>query len=249
MINTNNLQKIKILADKIEYTVTKTVKEARISSVYDQSAYDMYNEDLVYLYSEIKKDVVAVYNSNTRDYSNLFTDKRRGQVCEAIDLSRIKGLTKKEKSCIDQVIVDDNCTGSSYYSNPQDYLYFDWIDTPSKEVQDTISKKIKASLLVETVKAAGYSQGEWEYYTIVSYNTIDTSETSSYSNLIDNLKYFFRVQEYYVSLVDIETRLYTSGIEEVEEVEQDSYGVVTYSGTIEKEQLTDLETKGYTIIQ
>lgn len=236
MINNNNIATIKKLCDKIEYTVTKTEKEARISPIYEQFAYDIYKEDLTEMLKTIEKDVIAIYNRNTRDYSNMFTEKRNNHYYNDIDIKRL-GLTKTELQLIDNVYLDED--GSII------------IET-SKDITDKkyllLKIKIENNLIRESVSATGCSQSDWEQYFIISYKNIDTTPTSSYSNLVDNLKYMFTVQEYYINLVDIETRLYTSGIEEIEEVEGDSYSTTTYTGYIDKEELKELEKQGYTII-
>lgn len=236
MINTNNIATIKKLCDKIEYTVTKTVKEARISPIYEQFTYDMYKEDLTEMLKTVEKDVIAIYNRNTRDYRNMFTEKRNNHYYNDIDIKRL-ALTKTELQLIDSVYLDRDRS---------------IIIETSKDITDKkyllLKNKIEKAIIRETVTATGYSQSDWEQYYIISYKNIDTTDTSSYSSLINNLKYMFTVQEYYINLVDIETRLYTSGIEEVEEVEGDSYSTTSYTGYIDKEELKDLEKQGYTII-
>lgn len=236
MINNNNLQAIKTLADKIEYTVTKTVKEARISPVYEQFAYDMYKEDLTEMLKTVEKDVIAIYNRNTRDYSNMFTEKRNNHYYNDIDIKRL-GLTKTELQLIDNVYLDEDRS---------------IIIETSKDISDKkyllLKVKIENNIIREMASATGYSQSDWEQYTIAYYNDVTKENKNIIDILVKNISYMFTVQEYYINLVDIETRLYTSGTEEVEEVEGDSYSTCTYTGYIDKEELKDLEEKGYTII-
>lgn len=249
MINKNNLQAIKMLADKIEYTVTKTVKEARISTIDDGCAYDFYKEDLQQMYSEIEKDVICIINENTRDYYNIFMDTynnrkekarllayREKHVSKAIDLKRV-GLSKRQQNDIDCVIYGE------------DGLCIDWVDDVDVKKKEEIERKIMDSIVVDTVTARGYSQGDYEQYTIVTYKDISKEKDDTLKCILKNLKFFFTVHEYYINLVDIETRLYTSGIEDVEEVEGDSYSTTSYTGSIDKEELHDLESQGYKIIE
>lgn len=236
MINTNNIATIKKLCDKIEYTVTKTVKEARISPIYEQFAYDMYKEDLTEMLKTIEKDVIAIYNRNTRDYSNMFTEKRNSHYYNDIDIKRL-GLTKTELQLIDNVYLDEDRS---------------IIIETSKDITDKkyllLKNKIENNIIRKNVSATGYSQSDWEQYTIAYYNDVTKENKNIIDILVKNISYMFTVQEYYINLVDIETRLYTSGIEEVEEVEGDSYSTTSYTGYIDKEELKDLEKQGYTII-
>ena len=239
MINNNNLQAIKTLADKIEYTVIKTVKEARISPIYEQFAYDMYKEDMLQMYSEVEKDLICIINNNTRDYRNIFCDRKstKKQVQEYIDLKRCK-LSQKEQDFIQYAQVEDDGT-----------LFIEWDSEQLESTQNSIESKIMKHVTIETAAAHGYSKLEWEQYTITYYNDVTKENKNIIDILVKNISYMFTVQEYYINLVDIETRLYTSGIEEVEEVEGDSYSTTSYTGYIDKEELKDLEEKGYTIIE
>ena len=236
MINTNNIATIKKLCDKIESTVTKPVKEARISPIYEQFAYDMYKEDLTEMLKTVEKDVIAIYNRNTRDYSNMFTEKRNSHYYNDIDIKRL-GLTKKELQLIDSVYLDEDRS---------------IIIETSKEISDKkyllLKVKIENNIIREMASATGYSQSDWEQYYIVSYKDATVDSKNTIDILVKNISYMFTVQEYYINLVDIETRLYTSGIEEVEEVEGDSYSTCTYTGYIDKEELKELEKQGYTPI-
>lgn len=236
MLNTNNLQAIKTLADKIEYTVIKTVKEARISPIYDQFAYDMYKEELTEMLKTVEKDVIAIYNRNTRDYNNMFTEKRNNHYYNDIDIKRL-GLSKTELQLIDSVYLDEDRS---------------IIIETSKDITDKkyllLKLKIEKAIIRESASATGYSQGDWEQYYIISYSNRSVKNEATIDALTENMTHLFTLQEYYINLVDIETRLYTSGIEEVEEVEGDSYSTTSYTGYIDKEELKELEKQGYTII-
>lgn len=235
MINNKNLQAIKTLADKIEYTLVSVKKEARISPLYDGFAYDMYKEDLCELYGSIKNDIIAIYNHNTRDYYNIFTGKTNTQINNTIDLLRCK-LTKKE---VAKVI--------EHYSDldSEDNLCIEFEDDTTEKQKATIKKKILDNIVINKVVARGYSQGDYEKYTVISYKDISKENNNTLNLIIENLSYFFTIQEYSIELVHIETRLYTSGIEEVEEVGGDSYCTVSYDGYLEEDQLIK---DGYTII-
>ena len=237
MINKTNIEIIKKLADKIEYKVTKTEKEARISPIYEQFAFDSYKEDLLFMLSEVKKNVIATYNHNTKDYYNIFIGKKNTQVNNTIDMLRCK-LTKKEANKVIEQHIDLEC---------KDNLYIEYEDDTTEKQKATIKKKILDNIIIETVEARGYSQGDYEKYTIVYYKDIKKEAQATIDNILKNLKYIFTVQEYYIELIDIETRLYTSGIEEIEEVEGNSYSAISYDGYLNEEE-KQLTKDGYTVI-
>lgn len=240
MINTNNLATIKKLCDNIEYTVIKTVKEARISPIYEQFAYDLYKDDMLQMYSEVENDIICIINNHTRDYSNIFVDRKssKKQISETIDMLRCKVTEKECNEVIEQYIDSEH----------EDNLYIEFEDDTTDKQKEVIKKKILDNITIETASATGYSQSDWEDYTIAYYNDVTKENKNIIDILVKNISYMFTVQEYYINLVDIETRLYTSGIEEVEEVEGDSYSTTSYTGYIDKEELKELEKQGYTII-
>lgn len=236
-INHDNAEAIKRLADRLEYTIKDTKKVMRVSPSEDYSfAWDMYQEDMQQLYSEVKEDIISVYNANERDYSNILGEKQE-QINNGIDLERIKGLTKKEKDIIDEAYIEEDKT-----------LQITWnTDIPST-MERKIESKILASITIEEKRAHGYSQGDWDVYAIAYYNDASKEKQKTIELLIDNIKHLFTVCEFYVELIHIETRVYTSGIEEVVEVEQESYSATSYSGDNDNETLglTDYIKEGYT---
>jgi len=239
MINNNNLQAIKTLADKIEYTVTSTKKEARITPCYDNLAYDFYVEDMQAMLDEVKKDVIAIYHTNGRDFHHLFTNRndRSNEYNNGLDMKRCKVTAKEANEVIEQYI--DTLS--------DDYLYIEYEDDTTEKQKATIRKKILGNIIVASASAIGYSQGDCDKYMFVYYADASKEAKATIQMMIDNIKYLFTVQEYYVNLVTIETRKYTSGIEEVEEIEEDSESIISYSGDA-KEEIKDLEARGYTVV-
>lgn len=232
-INHNNAEAIKRLAERLEYEVLNVKKEARISPIYNDSAFNDYMEDMKQLYEECRADIVAIHNANTLDYSNIFTTRNR-QIENAIDINRVK-LTRKERGYIDEIISCD------YKGN----LDICWnTDLEAKEVE-RIEKKILSSLTIDTVNANGYSQSDWDKYAIVYYN--DTKHKKTIDFIKKNLGYLFTVQGYSIELVDIETRKYSETITETEEVETDVYYTVSYSGDLDEEE-KELRARGHEII-
>lgn len=238
-INNDNVEKIKMLADRLTYTVQSVEKIADVSQYYGDCAFDFYKDDMNYLYSEISGDIVAVININSREYSNILASKDEKQINNNIDLNRVKGLTVKEYDCIDYACIDLAC---------DDWLDIEYTDELTQNRKDIIRKKILASIDIEKVTARGYCQGDWDKYVIVSYKkTISKVFSDYYNNFIKNLEYLFTVTEYNISLVHKETRLYTSGIVEVEEVEIDSTGEICYDGEVSRDTIKDLEAQGYIV--
>lgn len=227
MINKNNLEQIKALADKIEYTVTNVKKELRVSpsSHYD-TAWDVYTDDIRGKYDEVKNDIIAIIN-RSRDYSNIFLKRGSKQtINNYIDLSRIPTLTKKQRDLIQYAQINDDAEIEVEYEE----------EINEKSKQHTL-EKLNKHVTIATVSSQGYSQGDYEEYIVAYYDDIKDENLVTLKYLLNDLKYIFTVSEFYINVVDIETRLYTSGIEEIEEVEVESYGTVEYSGSYNEKEL------------